>query len=151
MTQVPTLTTVRKLRDISAVLCESVAKGDADLAIEMLRDAEQCVATALGDYNLAPKTLEPVDMFRSLELARDALHRGKAYGEAASMFRDVANMWSTLLGWPVKPTDVARCLVVVKLVRLSECPGHVDSWVDAAGYAAVGAEVATTEVPDVGT
>ena len=106
MSPVPTLTTARKLRDISTVLCESVAKGDADVAIEMLRDAEQCVHTALNDYQVSARiATTPVDRRKLIELASAALQQGPAYGEPVELFARVAELWSTLLGWPVKPTD----------------------------------------------
>ena len=36
-------------------------------------------------------------------------------------------------------------IVVGKMARLRHDPAHTDSWVDVAGYAACGAEVATRE------
>lgn len=150
MNAIPTLTTVRKLRDISAVLCESVAKGDADVAIEMLRDAEQCVDQALTDYQVTARlSTTPIDRRKLLELTGGALQRGTGYGEPSEHFTRTAELWSSLLGWPVKPTDVALCLVALKLARIVACPGHVDSWVDVAGYAACGVEVATAAPAEV--
>ena len=39
--------------------------------------------------------------------------------------------------------DVALYMIGVKLVRAAANPGHVDSWVDIAGFAALGGEIAT--------
>lgn len=151
MTDVPTLTTVRKLRDIATVLESSVKSGDADAAIEMLRDAERCVDKALTDYGVTSRlATAPISRERCLELARGAVERGGAYGAPAETFKRTAELWSTILGWPVKATDVAICLVAVKLVRITECPGHVDSWVDVAGYASLGCETSTASEAEAG-
>jgi uncharacterized protein DUF6378 len=37
---------------------------------------------------------------------------------------------------------VALCLGAMKIARLTAAPGHRDSWIDLAGYAACGAAVA---------
>lgn len=161
-----TLGVVDVLRDAAAVCRDAVMKGDADVAIEMLRRADRQVAKALGHYNIARPgdalgldlvervesptealPLKPVDRGRLLELATEATARGAAYGAASELNERVAALWSALLGWPVKPTDVIACMVALKLARIIACPGHVDSWADVAGYAAVGAEVATTPPP----
>lgn len=42
----------------------------------------------------------------------------------------------------ITPTTVAQLLIEVKMGRLDFNPSHLDSWVDVAGYAACGAEVA---------
>lgn len=76
-----------------------------------------------------------------LELAREAVdHRGKSYGPPGRLFATIAQMWGALLGQSVTASDVARCMIALKLARLGEDPKHADSWADAAGYAACGAE-----------
>lgn len=78
-----------------------------------------------------------------LELARKAVDdRGKNYGPPGQLFNRIATMWGALLGQPVGAADVARCMIALKLARLGEDPKHADSWADAAGYAACGAETA---------
>lgn len=71
--------------------------------------------------------------------------RAKEYGNAFDSFERIATMWSALLDQPVSPSQVARCMIALKLSRLTETATHVDSWVDIAGYAALGAEVARQE------
>lgn len=72
-------------------------------------------------------------------------HRRANYGLARHHFRDVAKSWSQLLGHEVSPQQVIACMIELKLARLRENPGHVDSIIDIAGYAAVMAEVVSTD------
>jgi hypothetical protein len=68
--------------------------------------------------------------------------RRKSYGDPAILMASIAARWSLTLGRPVTPAQVALCLIDLKLARLAHDPGHVDSTVDLAGYAAVLREVA---------
>jgi hypothetical protein len=67
--------------------------------------------------------------------------RAKDYGDATESFTRLGMMWTAILGQPVTAAQVAMCLAALKLSRLSQTPNHRDSWVDLAGYAALGAEV----------
>lgn len=64
------------------------------------------------------------------------------YGDARTNFTRVAGMWSDLLGVQVAPWQVAWCMTALKLARVAHDPCKVDSWVDAAGYVALGGELA---------
>lgn len=68
--------------------------------------------------------------------------RAKDYGDATESFTRLGQMWGAILGHDVTAAQVAMCLAALKLSRLSQTPDHTDSWVDLAGYAALGAEVA---------
>lgn len=65
------------------------------------------------------------------------------YGDARESFQRLATLWSATLGTPISPPQVALCLLQLKVSRLCVTPTHFDSWVDAAGYAALGAEIAS--------
>ncbi len=67
--------------------------------------------------------------------------RGSAYGPADQLFQSVAARWRQVIGVPVTPSHVVLCLMDLKLVRLIHDPGHRDSQVDVAGYAALLREV----------
>jgi hypothetical protein len=67
--------------------------------------------------------------------------RDVIYGDATESFTRIATIWSALLNHPVTPAQVGMMLAGMKLSRLSTAPDHRDSWVDLAGYAALGAEV----------
>ena len=75
------------------------------------------------------------------EAARIVTARRKAYGDAATLFSQIARRWSLTLGVEVTAAQVALCLIDLKLARLSNDPAHADSIMDVAGYAACLAEV----------
>lgn len=69
--------------------------------------------------------------------------RAHDYGDAAESFGRLAALWTATLGVPITPAQVALCLLQLKVSRLCTSPGHADSWIDAAGYIALGGEIAT--------
>lgn len=96
----------------------------------------------------------------TLEKALDAVNaRPKSYGPPEQNFDRIARRWNVhlenrdlqLVKWEggiaiaahLTATDVAILMADIKLARLEESPGHADSWIDLAGYAACGAEVST--------
>ena len=50
---------------------------------------------------------------------------------------------------PPGASQVALCLAQLKIARLIQSPEHPDSWVDLAGCAALGAEVAGATIEGV--
>lgn len=71
--------------------------------------------------------------------------RADAYGGPEDSFNTIANLWSTYLSRAgsvvgITAPDVASMMALLKIARLQNNPGHWDSWVDLAGYAACGAE-----------
>lgn len=71
--------------------------------------------------------------------------RAKDYGDASENFQRIADLWTPILGVQVTASDVALCLTQLKVARLITSPTHKDSWVDAAGYIALGGEIANKE------
>lgn len=67
--------------------------------------------------------------------------RKAAYGDVAEAHSRIAAIWSALLGHPVLPAQVPLLLAGMKLARLAHDVEHVDSWIDVAGYAALGGEM----------
>jgi len=67
--------------------------------------------------------------------------RREQYGNPEDLFGDIAKRWSLTLGAEVTPTQVALCLIDVKMARLARNPAHLDSIADIAGYAACLREV----------
>jgi len=65
--------------------------------------------------------------------------RAKEYGDAKKNFEDIAKLWSVVLGIEVTPQQMALCMIMVKAARLMKTD-HEDSWIDIAGYAALGGE-----------
>jgi hypothetical protein len=81
-----------------------------------------------------------------LKLAREAVlsDRNAAYGPPEDNFRDIAQLWATFLkgrdGETINAVDVAAMLILMKVARMRATPTKLDHWVDAAGYAACGAD-----------
>ena len=82
-----------------------------------------------------------------IEVLEEAQHlitkdRNEDYGDPSSNFRCIADMWTAYLDHKIEPHDVAALMILVKLSRVQSSPDKRDSWVDIAGYAGLGAEVA---------
>ena len=83
-----------------------------------------------------------------LEAAKALVYgdRNRDYGDPVQNHTNIGRVWGGILGTePVPPALVAAMLAGVKLARLGYTLDHEDSWVDLAGYAAIGAECATSE------
>ena len=79
-----------------------------------------------------------------LERAHDAVMRDRAatHGAAERTFASIAAVWSARLGITLTPAQVCIMLIDLKGCRAWGNPGHADNWIDMAGYAACGGEVA---------
>jgi len=98
------------------------------LSLVTLTKAEERAATV-------PDTPQAV-----LELATDLVtgERQDDYGSWEGNAGDLAVLWSTFLGKEISPDDIAPMMIMLKLVRAKD-GGSMDSYVDIAGYAALGA------------
>ena len=82
------------------------------------------------------------------EAGKAVADRGLNYGKPEDNFARIAELWTALITTkgaargPITPAEVAMMLALVKVARLANDPAHKDSWVDLAGYAACGGEVA---------
>lgn len=71
--------------------------------------------------------------------------REDVYGSAADGFARTGQLWAAILGIEsINATQVALMLAALKISRRCTTDGHRDSWVDAAGYVALGADIALT-------
>ena len=72
--------------------------------------------------------------------------RATTYGDPEDNFTAIADIWNAqgvrIDGYMVTATDVALLMAGMKLARLRHNHDHEDSWVDLAGYAACGMDVA---------
>lgn len=71
--------------------------------------------------------------------------RNNRYGEPEDAFSDIAELWSVYLDHHVGSHDVAVMMTLLKVARIKANPSKRDSWVDAAGYIACGAECVDLE------
>lgn len=80
--------------------------------------------------------------------------REEDYGAPEDNFGVIAELWETFLRarcmytaeLTVLPEDVAAMMALLKLARIATGAPKADSWIDLAGYAACGGEMATAEV-----
>ena len=75
--------------------------------------------------------------------------RNKAYGNPEDNFRNIAALWTGYVraqgvDKDFTPADVASMMTLMKVARLATNPGHRDSALDVAGYAACLADIQET-------
>ena len=77
-------------------------------------------------------------------------NREQDYGSPENNFRTIAAFWATYLNSKhdsdvciaIEPEDVAVMLALLKIARISSGRMKDDNWIDLAGYAACGGEIA---------
>lgn len=69
--------------------------------------------------------------------------RAATHGDAERTFARIAAVWSARLGITVTPAQVCILMADLKACRAWGNPGHIDNWIDGAGYFACGGEIAT--------
>ncbi len=118
-------------------------------------DAKAAAARRLADKQaFAANTVTPIaqgsDLGRAaiLEAARQAVtvDRAATHGAVENTFGQIAALWSARLGQTITPAQVCIMLVDLKGARAWGNPVHDDNWVDIAGYAACGGELAKAVV-----
>ena len=68
--------------------------------------------------------------------------RACQHGDALAVHTNIAVLWSAFLGMPITARDVALMMVLLKIARTKTGTFNPDDYVDAAGYAALAADVA---------
>ena len=68
--------------------------------------------------------------------------REQSYGTPEDNFRLIAELWSSYLEADVSAVDVAMMMALLKIARISTGTFKEDSFIDLAGYAACGYEIA---------
>ena len=71
--------------------------------------------------------------------------REQDYGTPEDNFNRIATYWSTHLGMEITAEDVAVMMALLKIARIGTGVATDDSWIDLAGYAACGGEIAAAE------
>jgi hypothetical protein len=79
-----------------------------------------------------------------LDMASECITKDRAatHGDMEENFSTIAAYWSIHLGVEVSAADCAIMCAQIKLARLKSNAAHADNWVDLAGYAACGGELA---------
>lgn len=79
-----------------------------------------------------------------LEKAKDIVsgQREQDYGSPEDSFASIARLWTAYRGVDFDAVDVAMMMALLKIARISSGHATADSFVDLAGYAACGGEIA---------
>lgn len=85
-----------------------------------------------------------------LERAISLIHgqRKKDYGDAEINFQRMVDLVTPIIkktDGKLNVSDMALIMIQIKISRLQQSSDHADSWIDIAGYAALGAQLAVTE------
>jgi len=62
------------------------------------------------------------------------VQRGSVYGSPTINHRRISELWSGYLDTYISPEQVAMCMLLVKVARLSQSSDHEDSLTDLIGY-----------------
>ena len=86
-----------------------------------------------------------MDRKETLEKAYECVagKREQDYGRPEDGLGKIADLWTAYYGAPFSPVDVAMMMGLLKIARIKGVHATEDSFVDLAGYAAIGCEVAT--------
>lgn len=119
---------------------------------ELVRKARELILSLFAekkDCVMKNQEPEPWTRQRVLREAEKCVcgEREQDYGTPEDSFRKIGTFWTAYLNYAVKidAEDVAAMMALLKIARISENPQHMDSWVDLAGYAACGGEIATKD------
>lgn len=78
--------------------------------------------------------------------------RDEQYGSPEDSFSGIAHLWEWYISErcvdgtgtvDITGADISAMMALMKIVRIAHSPEHQDSWIDLAGYAACGGEIAT--------
>lgn len=111
----------------------------------------------LGEESESCKEAELWTRQRVLKEAEKCVcgQRDQDYGTPEDSFQRIADLWSAYFGfddWRGKfsAVDVAIMMALLKVARIANNPGHMDSYVDGCGYFACGGEIAGKEAQEGG-
>ena len=86
----------------------------------------------MSDNSTAPTEIKDILAQTEKLLAE----RGDEYGGDANL-ELIALMWSLFIGKDISPTQVCFMMAIIKMLRASSSPKHIDSHDDFLGYAAL--------------
>lgn len=108
----------------------------------IMAEAANIINELLATAELDPEL--PLDRAGILHRAEHMVcgHREQDYGSPEDSFTIIAALWSAYLGRVIDPKDVAMLMALLKIARIRSGKGTADSFIDLAGYAACGGEIA---------
>ena len=67
--------------------------------------------------------------------------REKDYGDKTENHRNIANLWSAYLGYPITAENVAIMMCLFKIARTKLGATNKDTYIDMAAYGAIAGEI----------
>lgn len=131
--------------------------GSGGCVKKLTRDSLELIRSLMDNGTPGPETSqeptqapEPWTREKILAEAKKNVcgQREQDYGSPEDSFGMIAELWTAYAGYSFNSYDVAVMMALLKVARLSNSPNHMDSWVDLAGYAACGGEIAGKEVQE---
>ena len=117
--------------------------------VNLLMEARNLILSMIKPVTNGEAKQEPWTRKRVLSEAEKCVcgQREQDYGTPEDSFQKIGTFWTAYLNYAVKidAEDVAAMMALLKIARIAENPQHMDSWVDLAGYAACGGEIAGKE------
>lgn len=102
----------------------------------------------MGTTSIGGITVQPPEAKTQREVILDTARqyvtkdRQSVYDTPENNFGMIAELWSSYTGTDIRTHDVAAMMALLKIARIKGSPAHMDNWIDIAGYAACGGEVA---------
>ena len=117
---------------------------------KLIREARKLILSLLEKQTSEPcKEATPWTRKRVLSEAERCVcgKREQDYGTPEDSFDMIGKLWTVYLDYATKidAHDVAAMMALLKIARIAKSPDHMDSWVDLAGYASCGGEIAGKE------
>jgi hypothetical protein len=81
-------------------------------------------------------------LINAIDIMQD---RGKVYGHPRINHGRISQRLSNLFDFPITDAQAALAMVEVKLARITETPGHTDSYIDAIAYLAIALQLQTED------
>ena len=129
------------LENVSHAIDKWKAEMDLQSSDELLKAFEK------HQYNLHQNTEENKMTRAEILQKAEAIvtgERQKNYGSPEYNFETIANFWNAYMGNDLfNAIDVAMMMALLKIARIKTGTATEDSFVDLAGYAACGGEIAT--------
>lgn len=136
---------IRDLGICASDECDSCGlQGKMMCRSELVQEAYKLLSEVMPDGGEPERCQESWTREQVLDKAKVCVcgRREQDYGSPERSFGTIAALWSTYLGTEIAPTSVAVMMALLKIARLKSNPLHMDNWVDLAGYAAAGGEIA---------
>ena len=87
------------------------------------------------------------EILRNAEAIANA--RDIEYGSPNVSMLRISKLWSEYLGYSIDPHEVAICMLLLKISRISEQAEHKDSYYDLINYATIAGSLATMDWDDL--